>query len=37
MQEAWQPGICFQALKNWDIGQKPVYLAIFPANFRPKI
>jgi len=29
-----QPGICFQVVSNWNIGRKPVYSALFPANFR---
>jgi hypothetical protein len=33
---AQQPAVVgFQALSNRDSGQKPVYSAIFPANFRP--
>jgi hypothetical protein len=29
-----QPEICFQVVRNWDIGRKPVDWAMFPANFR---
>jgi hypothetical protein len=32
-----QPRICFQVVSNWNIGRKPVYSAIFPANFRPNL
>jgi len=37
MEEASQPEIDSKAVSNRKIGQKPVYRAIFPANFRPKI
>jgi hypothetical protein len=36
MEAEKQPGICFQVVSNW-YGRKPVYSAIFPANFRPNL
>ena len=31
------PEIGFEVVSNRSVGQKPVYSAIFPANFRPKV